>query len=46
MYRHNKYDNSNAEKEINRLKEEIRQLVMTNNAKISLLKDMEDIKNK
>ena len=33
MYRHNKYENLDADMEMDRLKEEIRLLVMTNNEK-------------
>ena len=38
MYRHDEYENLNAEKEIDMLTEEIRQLFISNNYKTSLLK--------
>ena len=44
MYRHNKYEDVNAEQEIDKLTEIIRQLVMSNNENISFLKDFEDMK--
>ena len=44
MYRHNKYENLNYETEIDKLKEEIRQLVIHNNEKICLLKDIDNLK--
>ena len=44
MYRQNKYYMFNTEKEIDRLKEEIRRLAMSNKEKISLLKVIEDMK--
>ena len=44
MYRHNKYEKLNYETEIDKLKEEIRQLVIHNNEKICLLKDIDNLK--
>ena len=46
MYRHNKYENLNAEEEIDKLKEKIKQLQRSNTEKVKLLKEIEGLNAK
>ena len=46
MYRHHKYDSVNCEKEIDKLKEEIKQLQQSNTDKINLLTEIDELKTK
>jgi chromosome segregation ATPase len=46
MYRHSKYDSVNSEEEIDKLKEEIKQLQQSNTDNINLLTEIDELKTK
>ena len=46
MYRHSKYESVNAKEEIDKLKEEIKQLQQSNTDKITLLTEIDELQPK
>ena len=46
MYKHSKYENLNAEEEIDKLKNEIEELKISNNAKINMIINAQNLELK